>query len=95
LLLRQATPDAAQAEAYFQQALAIAHRQQATSWELRAAMSLSRLWQQQGKRAEAREVLAPIYCWCTEALGRGRPQRGREEHADGPVSLLLSDFPGH
>ena len=54
LLLRQAIPDAAQAEACFQQALAIARRQQAKSWELRAAMSLSRLWQQQGKRAEAR-----------------------------------------
>ena len=53
LLLRQATPDAAQAEACFQQALAIARRQQAKSWELRAAMSLSRLWQQQGKRVEA------------------------------------------
>ena len=59
LLLRQAVPDAPQAEACFQQALAVARRQQAKSWELRAALSLSRLWQQQGKRAEAREVLAP------------------------------------
>ncbi len=56
LLLRQAVPDAPQAEACFQQALAVARRQQAKSWELRAAMSLSRLWQQQGKRAEARRV---------------------------------------
>ena len=46
-------PQAAEAEACFQQALAIARRQQAKSWELRAAMSLSRLWQQQGKRADA------------------------------------------
>ena len=53
LLLRQAVPDARQAEACFQQALAVARRQQAKSWELRAAMSLSRLLQQQGKRAEA------------------------------------------
>jgi predicted ATPase len=68
LLLRQAIPDAAQAEACFQQALAIARRQQAKSWELRAAMSLSRLWQQQGKRAEARELLAPIYGWFTEGF---------------------------
>ena len=68
LLLRQATPDAAQAEACFQQALAIARRQQAKSWELRAAMSLSRLWQQQGKRAEAHELLAPIYGWFTEGF---------------------------
>ena len=57
-----------QAEACFQQALAIARRQQAKSWELRAAMSLSRLWQQQGKRAEAHELLAPIYGWFTEGF---------------------------
>jgi predicted ATPase len=68
LLLRQAVPDAAQAEACFQQALAIARRQQAKSWELRAAMSLSRMWQQQGKQAEARELLAPIYSWFTEGF---------------------------
>jgi predicted ATPase len=61
LLLRQAVPDTPQAEACFQQALAVARGQQAKSWELRAAMSLSRLWQQQGKHAEAQELLAPIY----------------------------------
>jgi predicted ATPase len=68
LLLQQATPDVAQAEVYFQQALAIARRQQAKSWELRAAMSLSRLWQQQGKPAEAYELLAPVYSWFTEGF---------------------------
>ena len=68
LLLRQPAPDAVQAEACFQQALAIARRQQAKSWELRAATSLSRLWQQQGKRAEAHELLAPIYGWFTEGF---------------------------
>jgi class 3 adenylate cyclase/predicted ATPase len=68
LLLRQAVPDTSQAEACFQQALAVARRQQARSWELRAAMSLSRLWQQQGTRAEARELLAPIYRWFTEGF---------------------------
>jgi predicted ATPase len=67
LLLRQTTPDMAQAEACFQQALAIASRQQAKSWELRAAMSLSRLWQQ-GKRQEAYDLLAPIYHWFTEGF---------------------------
>jgi predicted ATPase len=67
-LLRQAVSDAAQAEACFQQALTIARRQQAKSWELRAAMSLSRLWQQQGKRAEASELLAPVYGWFTEGF---------------------------
>jgi predicted ATPase len=68
LLLRQAIPDAAQAEACFQQALAIARRQQAKSWELRAATSLSQLWQQQGKCAEARALLAPMYGWFTEGF---------------------------
>ena len=52
----------------FQQALAIARCQQARSWELRAAMSLSRLWQQQGKRQEARVLLAPVYAWFTEGF---------------------------
>jgi predicted ATPase len=68
LLLCQAAPEAAQAEACFRQALAIARRQQAKSWELRAAMSLSRLWQQQGKRVEAHDLLAPIYGWFTEGF---------------------------
>jgi class 3 adenylate cyclase/predicted ATPase len=68
LLLRQAVPEAAQAEACFQQALAIARRQQAKSWELRAAMSLARLWQQQGQRDEARDLLTPLYGWFTEGF---------------------------
>jgi predicted ATPase len=67
-LLRQAVPDAPQAEVYFQRALAVACRQQAKSWELRAAMSLSRLWQQQGKRAAAYDLLAPVHHWFTEGF---------------------------
>jgi predicted ATPase/class 3 adenylate cyclase len=67
-LLRQAIPDAAQAESCFQQALTIARQQQAKSWELRAATSLSRLWQQQSKRDEVHELLAPIYSWFTEGF---------------------------
>jgi predicted ATPase len=55
-------------EACFQQALEIARRQQAKSWELRAALSLSRLWQQQGKRHEAYQLLAPIYGWFPEGF---------------------------
>jgi predicted ATPase len=62
------TPYAAEVEACFQQALDIARHQQAKSLELRAAVSLSRLWQQHGKRAEARELLAPIYNWFTEGF---------------------------
>jgi predicted ATPase len=57
-----------EAAACFQQALDIARRQQAKSWELRAAISLARLWQQQGKRAEAYALLAPIYGWFTEGF---------------------------
>ena len=68
LLLRQTVPDASRAEACFQQALAIARRQQAKSWELRAATSLARLWQHEGKRAEAHALLAPIYGWFTEGF---------------------------
>ena len=56
------------AETSFQQALAIARPQQAKAWELGAAMSLSRLWQQQGRRDEARELLAPIYGWFTKGF---------------------------
>ncbi|HSX83230.1 MAG TPA: adenylate cyclase, partial [Candidatus Saccharimonadia bacterium] len=68
LLLSQAPPDSAQAEGCFRHALTIAQRQQAKSWELRAAVSLSRLWQRQGKRAEAGALLAPIYGWFTEGF---------------------------
>ena len=56
------------AEECFRKALDIARRQQAKSWELRAAMSLSRLWQQHGKRDEAHELLTPIYGWFTEGF---------------------------
>jgi predicted ATPase len=77
LLLQQAIPDAPQAEACFQQALAVARHQQARSWELRAAMSLSRLWQQQGKRAEARKLLAPTYRWFTEGFDTPDLQEAR------------------
>jgi predicted ATPase len=62
------TLDAAEVEACFQQALDIARRQRAKSLELRAAVSLSRLWQQYGKSAEARELLSPIYGWFTEGF---------------------------
>ena len=60
--------DAAKAEAYFERALAVARHQQAKSWELRTAMSMARLWRDQGKRDEARELLAPIYGWFTEGF---------------------------
>jgi predicted ATPase len=48
--------------------LAVARKQQAKSWELRAAMSMARPWRDQGKRAAARELLAPVYGWFTEGF---------------------------
>ena len=67
-LLQQTETPQAQVETWLQRALDVARRQEAKSLELRAAMSLSRLWQQQGKQAEARELLAPIYGWFTEGF---------------------------
>jgi predicted ATPase len=68
LHLREANPDVEQAGACFQRALDIARHQQAKSWELRAATSLARLWRDQGERAQARDLLAPIYGWFTEGF---------------------------
>jgi predicted ATPase len=68
LLLRQPGTPQAEAETCFRQALDVARRQEAKSLELRAAMSLSRLWQQQGKRAEGYELLASVYGWFTEGF---------------------------
>jgi predicted ATPase len=68
LLLVLSAEKSAEAETCFHQALDIARRQEAKALELRAAMSLSRLWQQQGKRAEAHALLAPVYGWFTEGF---------------------------
>ena len=68
IALLSPTPDAAKAEEYFDCALAIARQQQAKSWELRASMSVARLWRDQGKRDKARELLAPVYDWFTEGF---------------------------
>ena len=61
-------PDAAKAEAHFERALSVARQQQAKSWELRASMSLARLWRSQGKPQQARELLAPVYGWFSEGF---------------------------
>jgi predicted ATPase len=68
LLLMQKGQKVGEAEECFRQALDIARRQQARSFELRVAMSLSRLWQQQGKQEEAHQLLAEIYGWFTEGF---------------------------
>jgi predicted ATPase len=68
LLLQQSSDNQAEAEACFQHAIRIAQSQRAKSWELRAATSLARLWQQQGTRQEAHDLLAPVYNWFTEGF---------------------------
>jgi predicted ATPase len=68
ITLKSSTPDVERAEAYFERALAVARRQQTKSWELRAATSMARLWRDQGKRDEARDLLAPVYGWFTEGF---------------------------
>ena len=66
LLLSMSKP--AEAENSYRKALSVAQRQSAKLWELRAATSLARLWRDQGKRTEARDILAPIYGWFTEGF---------------------------
>jgi predicted ATPase len=68
LLLQQSSDNQATAETYFQQAITVAQHQQAKSFELRAATSLAKLWQSQGKHQEAYDLLAPIYGWFTEGF---------------------------
>ena len=68
LTLLSPEPDAAKAEVYFERALAVARQQQAKSWELRAAISMARLWRDQGKPQQGRELLAPVYGWFTEGF---------------------------
>ena len=68
LLLKRSPQNSSNAETSYKKALEVARSQQAKSLELRAAMSLSRLWQQQGKKREARHLLAEIYGWFTEGF---------------------------
>ena len=68
IALKSPEPNRVKAEAYFERALAVARAQQARSWELRAAMSVARLWRDQGKRDAARDLLAPVYGWFTEGF---------------------------
>ena len=70
IALKSPQPDAAKARAYFERALEVSRQQQAKSWELRAAMSLARLWRDQGKIQQARDLLAPVYGWFAEGSTR-------------------------
>jgi predicted ATPase len=77
LLLAQSSDNYAEAETCLSRALALARRQQAKAWELRAAISLSRLWQQQGKQEDARQLLAAVCNWFTEGLETADLQEAR------------------
>jgi predicted ATPase len=68
IALKSPTQDTARAQAYFERALDVARKQQAKTWELRAAMSMARLRRDQGKREEAGKLLAPVYGWFTEGF---------------------------
>jgi predicted ATPase len=68
IALMSPEPDEAKVQAYFERALAVAREQQAKSWELRAAMSMARLWRDQGKPQQARDLLVPVYGWFTEGF---------------------------
>jgi predicted ATPase len=68
IALKSPQPDAAKAETYFERGLALARVQHAKAFELRAAMSMARLWRDQGKLTEARDLLAPVYNWFTEGF---------------------------
>jgi predicted ATPase len=68
IALMSSESDTSNAQAYFECALAVSRKQQAKSWELRASMSLARLWRGQGKVQQARELLAPVYGWFTEGF---------------------------
>jgi predicted ATPase len=67
-IARKSEADGLKAEKYFERALAVARQQQAKSWQLRAAISMARLWRDQGKVQQARELLAPVYGWFTEGF---------------------------
>ena len=68
ILLMLPEPDDPKAQNHYERALAVARQQKAKSWELRAAMSLARLWRSQGKVQQACELLAPVYGWFTEGF---------------------------
>jgi predicted ATPase len=77
LLLRQTVAQPEEAETWLQRALDVARRQESKSLELRAAMSLARLWQQQGRRAKAHQLLAEVYGWFTEGFDTADLQEAR------------------
>jgi predicted ATPase len=92
IALKSQRPDAQRAEKYFEHALAVARQQQAKSWELRAAMSLARLWRDQGKPQQARELLAPVYGWFTEGFDTLDLKEAKALLAELADELSTNDF---
>ena len=90
LLLRQGHSEAA--EELYRKALSIAEEQEAKLWELRAAASLARLRRDQGRRAEARDLLAPVYGWFTEGFDTARSERSKGAARRAGLSRLLITF---
>ena len=90
IALMSPKPDAAKAQEHFEHALAVARRQQAKCWELRAAVSFARLWRDQCKPQQARELLARVYGWFTEGFDTLGSERG--EGAVGGVARLTTNF---
>jgi hypothetical protein len=87
-------PDEAKAKANFEHAIATARVQHAKSWELRAAMNMARLWRDQGKRQQARDLLAPVYGWFTEGFSTANLQIrwimcGRVIQSSAPIRLAI------
>ena len=92
VVLKSPHADAGKAQTYFERALAVARKQQAKSWELRAAMSMARLWRDQGKPQQARELLAPVYGWFTEGFDTLDLKEAKKLLA-GLASLACADGP--
>jgi class 3 adenylate cyclase/predicted ATPase len=92
IALKSLRPDAERAEKYFEHALAVALKQQAKSWELRAAMSMARLWRDQGKPQQARELLAPVYGWFTEGFDTRDLKEANALLAELADELSTNDF---
>jgi predicted ATPase len=98
IALNSPDPDPVKAQAYFERALAVARQQKAKSWELRAAMSLARLWRDQGKVQQARELLAPVYGWVRHARSEGSEGaaarvggvRPTQVHSSGPRAYSMN-----
>jgi hypothetical protein len=101
IALMSPEPDAAKARAHFERAIAIARAQKAKSWELRATMSMARLWRDHGKRQQARDLLAPVYGWFTEGFDTADLKEAKARRrcwtscAEGDLTIIGSNRLGY